>query len=469
MSVTVAELIAAASVREAPLAAESAGYVVLATADQVCAAPRRITPPLVQLHEDGAIRLCGGEPCGEADAENALRGLLEQLLLVSSSLTPSLLRVARRPAPSGLPAFVAELEAALIPVNRSAARRALARLGRETVRALERGLEVTATDPASQSPLPVLRPASVVPVAAPLPVPPVVPAIEPLATPSVVDEQLLAASSPLPPVDVEWPAVDVETRPEPLSKRPSSIAPAAAVELAPSAAPAAAPQPSSHTPRLGTLLSAQLPNPAYQPLVELEELTDPMTLPGFGAEPADVEEEFFDVHFESETAQPPEAEPELESTQALELEQATEAEPEIAMTQALEPEPEPEPEPELETTQALELRAEPEPVQVSEPELPVAALPVFDDALPELAIEVTAESPAAPPVFDDALPEPAIDTVVENRREPRVTLPRAPRRSELGQLLEKFGREQGPTEPELCSELKKLAGLDLTPPPPTAR
>jgi hypothetical protein len=53
MSVSVLELIAAAQAGEAPLAAESAGYLVLAAADQTSGAPRRLSARLVMLTEEG--------------------------------------------------------------------------------------------------------------------------------------------------------------------------------------------------------------------------------------------------------------------------------------------------------------------------------------------------------------------------------------------------------------------------------
>ena len=64
----------------------------------------------------------------------ACAAILAKLLDASGSATPALTASARRKAGAGLPALVAELEAALIPVNRAAGRRALARLAREVKR-----------------------------------------------------------------------------------------------------------------------------------------------------------------------------------------------------------------------------------------------------------------------------------------------------------------------------------------------
>jgi hypothetical protein len=50
----------------------------------------------------------------------------------------------------------------------------------------------------------------------------------------------------------------------------------------------------------------------------------------------------------------------------------------------------------------------------------------------------------------------------------RVRPSREPRRSDIGDLLRSFVNADGPSEPELRRELKKIAGLELTPPPTTA-
>jgi hypothetical protein len=147
MSVTLSEVKRAARAHRAPLAGESAGYLVLAIADQVLGAPRLVQAADVQLTEDGAVRVLSGHASSDVDAELSLRRALEQLLLVASSGSAALSRAARRTAPIGLSALVHELEAALIPVNRAAARRALARIQRETARALASGV-LPGDDPA---------------------------------------------------------------------------------------------------------------------------------------------------------------------------------------------------------------------------------------------------------------------------------------------------------------------------------
>ena len=139
MSVTLSEVKRAAKAHRAPLAGESAGYLVLAIADQVLSAPRMVQGTDIQLTEDGGLRVLSGRASSDADAELALRRALESLLIVASSGSAALTRASRRTSGVGLSGLVRELEAALIPVNRAAARRALARIHRETARALASG------------------------------------------------------------------------------------------------------------------------------------------------------------------------------------------------------------------------------------------------------------------------------------------------------------------------------------------
>jgi hypothetical protein len=139
VTVNLLQVLAAARAAYAPMVGEIAGYLVLGAADQVVGAPRRVLAQEVLLQEDGALRLLGGVASSDAQAELALRGLLRRLLADARSASLALVRASQRPAGAGVGALVRELEAGLIPVNRSAGRRALSRLYRQTARALEAG------------------------------------------------------------------------------------------------------------------------------------------------------------------------------------------------------------------------------------------------------------------------------------------------------------------------------------------
>jgi hypothetical protein len=141
VTVSLLEIFAAARAHAAPLAAESAGYLLLAVADHVAVAPREVRADDVELGAEGSVRLRASRGRGVASdgAERAVRRLLERALEVSSSVGPALRRAAARREAVGLEQLVRELETALIPVNRSAAKRALTRLHRETERARAQG------------------------------------------------------------------------------------------------------------------------------------------------------------------------------------------------------------------------------------------------------------------------------------------------------------------------------------------
>jgi hypothetical protein len=74
MSVTLVEVMGAARCRAAALAAEVAGYVVLLAADQIAAAPRRVSAADVLVTEDGSLRcVSSSTTCCSSQARGALR------------------------------------------------------------------------------------------------------------------------------------------------------------------------------------------------------------------------------------------------------------------------------------------------------------------------------------------------------------------------------------------------------------
>ncbi|WP_437808296.1 hypothetical protein [Sorangium sp. So ce1078] len=140
--VTLEEVLAAAHARCASLVPETSGYLALAVSDATSRLPLRLDDRAVLLTTEGTVTARSrGEPVAPAEAARLLRDLLARLLAASAGSMPNLAATARpRPASEQDPDAVArELEAALIPVNRNAARRALARLARETLRAKEAG------------------------------------------------------------------------------------------------------------------------------------------------------------------------------------------------------------------------------------------------------------------------------------------------------------------------------------------
>ena len=467
MGVTLSEVKRAARAHRAPLAGESAGYLVLAIADQVLQAPRLVQADEVQLTEDGALRVMAGRASSEEDAELSLRSALDQLLLVSTSGSAALTRASRRTAPVGLSGLVRELEAALIPVNRSAARRALSRLHRETARALESGhLPPEEPPKAAESVEPPVapQPAVVAPmVAAPAPAPVLAPS------------EAVASEGPEREDDQE-----LET---------------------PTRAVSAAPLPAAGHSQLDGVLSAlcdELPAPPQ--FVESDALTAGLavrTAPPAVVEPVAAPEPQFvfdiDVEFESDEfateAVDSSAAPTVMRALAVEpaapppsADEAREAASEEAMEEAME-EASGEP-PAFDAP--LEARTVPEPVMLRKtlrPLLDLLPKPSRADSdplpqtptlgnlathLPILAPEQIAKLSAESSAAASRGEEPREELT---ERAPEV-LPLAPgvalvesKKSDVNELLSSFQVAEPQTGPALCRAIKEMAELDLTPAP----
>lgn len=137
MSVTLRDVFLAVSYGDASLVGESAGYLILGAADAALGDREQASLDSIAIDEEGSVRLRGPK-VDEDDAERALRQLLALLLKKVRIPSNNLQRVASRSEPRGLQGLVAELEAALVPVNRRAARRTLARLCREAKKSAAR-------------------------------------------------------------------------------------------------------------------------------------------------------------------------------------------------------------------------------------------------------------------------------------------------------------------------------------------
>ncbi|MCL2449934.1 MAG: hypothetical protein FWD17_13390 [Polyangiaceae bacterium] len=134
-SVTLDEVFTVLAAKRVPLAPELAGYLVLGIAEHADPAGGDVDPRSVFLGEEGTVALVKPRrETASGDAEASVRAMLARLLEASGSLTPALAAASRRKSGAGLRALANELETALIPVNRAAGRRALARLAREVRR-----------------------------------------------------------------------------------------------------------------------------------------------------------------------------------------------------------------------------------------------------------------------------------------------------------------------------------------------
>ena len=141
-SVTLEEVLKAAQIRAASLVPEISGYLTLAVADASARLPFRIEDDMVVLSTEGTVKVMRGtDVVRPEESARVIRDILDRLLASSVGSMQGLSQAARPRAESteGVPGVINDLEGALVPVNRSAARRALARLAREVARARDRG------------------------------------------------------------------------------------------------------------------------------------------------------------------------------------------------------------------------------------------------------------------------------------------------------------------------------------------
>jgi len=135
-SITLDEVFAVVSAKRVPLAPELAGYLVLELAEGAGVAPGEVDPRQVYIGDEGTVALVRPKRADAAEGatEESIRAILQRLLEATGSQTPALDAAAKRTPGAGIPSLSQELESALVPVNRAAGRRALARLAREVKR-----------------------------------------------------------------------------------------------------------------------------------------------------------------------------------------------------------------------------------------------------------------------------------------------------------------------------------------------
>lgn len=526
MGVTLSEVRRAARAHRAPLAGESAGYLVLAIADQVLQAPRLVQAAEVQLTEDGALRVLSGRASSEEEAELSLRRALDQLLLVASSGSAALTRASRRTTPVGLASLVRELETALIPVNRSAARRALSRLHRETARALDGGnlpadeeapAEVAVTAPVAASapaaPVAVSAPAAPVAASAPaatvavsataapvaVPAPAATVAVSEPAAPEICAPVASAAPAPA------SAAIDEEPREEP---RGALVAPEQAAASSPEPESELDPEQDLETPARVVAVSPVIAQPVVaEPVIVESQLDGVVTAlcDALPAPPQFVESDAMTAALAVQPVLPPviEAEPEFlldidvefedESHAAGELEATdvvdSSAAPTVMRAVEVAPIPAPEDADECET-QAIELpfeaRTKPEPVvlrktlrplldllpKATDPEpLPVTpTLGTLAAQLPILAPEQIAQMSVVTNLAREL--SPSVEPCSEHTERMPEVQPLPPgvamvesKKSDVNELLSAFQVAEPDVNPGLCRAIKEMAELDLTPAP----
>jgi hypothetical protein len=240
-SITLEDVFVMVGTKKVPLAPELAGYLALEIAEGADEGGGDVDPRAVYIAEEGTVALVKRREARPGDPEGSIRAILTKLLDASGAKTPALTAAARRRPTGSLRALAEELEAALIPVNRAAGRRALARLAREVKRVAMRAGRASSAihipPPASQPPAP--SPEST----APTKPPPAFPAAEPPTARREVPAEVAQAA--VPSSDLKGAGGTVQ-RPvsmdlEDLVEEPSGAAP-------PPEEPRAEPAPSSRRP-----------------------------------------------------------------------------------------------------------------------------------------------------------------------------------------------------------------------------
>jgi len=446
MSVSLVEVMVAASQRLAPLSGECAGHAVLAAADQLLTHPRLLGAADVLIEENGSVRLGQGR-AGDAQAcDAALRELLDQLLGVAHSGGAGLLRVGRRAATGDLEQLVKELEVALIPANRAAARRSLARLYRETSRAREAGS-------LSDAPWPLLqrRAASAPEPVAPEPVAPEPVAPEPVA-PVVAVAPESATGEPLGVTEVRWATSRVAPPCSPPADVPVAMVDPIGEDLAlevefelevdvtPTPALARHTQPLPEVAPRALHETVPLPpvSPKPMPTNEHETPLEPVLsrrhagLPGAGGR-APARRDLADIH------------------QTPYLGTLVSPVP-VHDDRPLQAWPVPERAPAADTSALAQEVAECEVDESTTDPAPVVAWSEADEQ------ELAEQLPACPALAV----EPRVVPLAP--KEPRVFRP-----SDVEELVERFQTAEPDPDPHLLRGLKQLAGITATPPPVRAR
>lgn len=135
-SVSADELVRALDRRNATLPAEIATFVVLSGCESMLEnGPRELSGlASVRISEHGSVAL-SGLACDDETSARSLHRVLSTLLLAAGPSLPPALRRLAEDGPIGshftLRALLDELEAALVPLNRTASRRVLSRFARE--------------------------------------------------------------------------------------------------------------------------------------------------------------------------------------------------------------------------------------------------------------------------------------------------------------------------------------------------
>ena len=136
---TIDDLVAALKSRRAPLPFEIGAFVALSVCEELVSAPAHVSGSVVRIASDGAVSVSAPTTAASDEAcARAIIALLAQLLVAAGPSVPPRLHALVDRGPSDgawrVERVRDELAAALVPLNRGASRRVLARLVRESGR-----------------------------------------------------------------------------------------------------------------------------------------------------------------------------------------------------------------------------------------------------------------------------------------------------------------------------------------------
>jgi hypothetical protein len=136
LGITVADLVALLRDRGKRVPFEVGAFITLKAVERVVERPAPLAPDAVRVTDDGMVSVYAAPGPGDADVTQSAQGLLAHLLVGAGAAVPqSMLDLVERGPSDGsgrLERFRDELEASLLPLNRGASQRILARLVRES-------------------------------------------------------------------------------------------------------------------------------------------------------------------------------------------------------------------------------------------------------------------------------------------------------------------------------------------------
>lgn len=134
--VTLDELLRSLKERSVRMPADIGAFITLEATENIVEAPQGLTLERVVVTDEGEIGVAEGGACDAEQAAQAVTQLLGALLVAAGTGVPSaMVQLVETPPPTGTGALEAlrdQIEAALVPLNRDAARRVLGRMIRES-------------------------------------------------------------------------------------------------------------------------------------------------------------------------------------------------------------------------------------------------------------------------------------------------------------------------------------------------